>query len=304
MNIDYVIPYVDGNDEEWLNLYMQNKHLNPNGSNIVEVKKRFSPNILFKYQFRGIEKFAPWINRVHLLVQSKSQIPRWINTDNVHIVYHDQFIPKEFLPTYNSGTIECFLQNIPELATLFIYANDDTYILNKITPTNFFNYVMPINSLRFVHVNPKHNESFQRMNMKISEFVCNELHLKYTPWSFCISYHAQKSMNKAILKSIYDKFESYIHSKITMFRCDDNLSQAFFTAYYNLSTGMRWVDNYHITYKRFDIFNQFKKIINFFSCDHSHMPQLFCLNNNDNKNDIAIMSQFEKMFPLKSKFEL
>ena len=33
-----------------------------------EVKKRFSPNILFKYQFHGIEKFMPWINVVHLLI--------------------------------------------------------------------------------------------------------------------------------------------------------------------------------------------------------------------------------------------
>ena len=47
--IDYVIPYVDGTDPEWLALYLKNKNLNENAKNVDEVKKRFSPNILFKY---------------------------------------------------------------------------------------------------------------------------------------------------------------------------------------------------------------------------------------------------------------
>ena len=68
MNIDYVIPYVDSTDPIWLKQYMKMKKYNENANNIDEVKKRFSPNILFKYQFRGIEKFMPWINVVHLLV--------------------------------------------------------------------------------------------------------------------------------------------------------------------------------------------------------------------------------------------
>ena len=70
--IDYVIPYVDGTDPTWLNLYLKNRKLNENANNANEVKKRFSPNILFKYQFRGIEKFMPWIGTIHLLVQSYS----------------------------------------------------------------------------------------------------------------------------------------------------------------------------------------------------------------------------------------
>lgn len=303
IDIDYVIPYVDGTDQQWLELYCKNKNFNPNKDNLIEVKKRFSPNILFKYQFRGIEKFAPWINTVHLLVQSESQVPEWINRKHVHIVTHDQFIPKEFLPTYNSSSFECFLHNIPELATCFIYANDDTYILNEIQPHHFFDGVMPINSLKLAHVNKFNNESFQRMNMKISEFVCKQLNIPYQQWTYWISHHCQKSMNKVILEKIYSKFEDYIRSKVTMFRCDDNLSQAFFTAYYNLSTGLKWTNNNHITFKRFDIFNDFDKIVKFFNSKINKYPQLFCLNNNDNDKDIAIMGRFELLFPYKSKFE-
>ena len=66
--IDYVVPYVDGTDPEWVSLYMKNKKLNENAENLLEVRRRFSPNILFKYQFRGIAKFMPWIRTVHLIV--------------------------------------------------------------------------------------------------------------------------------------------------------------------------------------------------------------------------------------------
>ena len=69
-------------------------------------------------------------------------------------------MPQEFLPTYNSSTFECFLHLIPNLETCFIYANDDTYITNKLCPNDFFDGAMPLNSFHLSHVNPKNIESF------------------------------------------------------------------------------------------------------------------------------------------------
>lgn len=111
-------------------------------------------------------------------------------------------------------------------------------------------------------------------------------------------------MNRQVLERIYTKYEGYIRSKVTTFRCDDNLSQAFFTVYYCLSTGMKWVDNDRATYRRFDIFTDYDRIIRFFMSEHKDLPQMFCLNNNDNEKDIAVMCQFEKIFPDKSQFEI
>ncbi len=139
MKIDLVVPYVDSTDPVWQKIFFNAKL--KAGHNIGEAgdTSRFrSQGDFFRYFFRSIEKNMPWINNVFLIVQSNSQIPVWLDTSKVKIVLHDQFIPKKYLPTFNSGTIEMFLQNIPELSEYFIYANDDIYALKGLSVDNFF----------------------------------------------------------------------------------------------------------------------------------------------------------------------
>ena len=300
--VDYVIPYVDGTDLAWISLYMKNRGLNENASNAEEVRKRFSPNVLFKYQFRGIERFMPWVGTVHLLVQSESQVPRWIDRSRVHVVLHEEFMPAECLPTYNSSTFECFLHRIPGLAVRFVYANDDTYVTGPLREEDFFDGVMPLNSFGRRRVDPARSESFERMNLKITEFVHRELGLPYEPNTMCLPHHVQKAMNRAVYKSIFDRYEDYIMSKATMFRTDDNLSQAFFTVYYMLSTGLRYRKT--IPFRRFDVFNDYARLIDFFDrARPEDFPKLVCINNNDNERDVALACRFERLLPGRSKYE-
>src|SRR5574344_1782172 len=130
--IDFVFPYVNCNDPVWLEQYKENN------KNIIFNPLRFRAWGLLKYVFRGIDKFMPWINNVYMIVSSDSQIPAWINKENVKIITHKQIIPKEFLPTFNSTTIEMFLKNIPNLSEKFIYSNDDLYFINKLDKSDFF----------------------------------------------------------------------------------------------------------------------------------------------------------------------
>lgn len=136
--IDFVVPYVDSDDPKWRKLFNQYNC----GKNIregVNAENRFrGQGEFFRYFFRGLEANLSWINNVFLLVQSESQVPYWINRDKVIIVTHDQFIPEEYLPTFNSCTIEMFLGNIPGLSEQFIYANDDIFILGALNPADFF----------------------------------------------------------------------------------------------------------------------------------------------------------------------
>lgn len=144
MKIDYVVPYVDGSDPEWLNVFIKYKKEEARPFDENELKKRYSDNKLFKYHFRSVEKYMPWIDVVHLLVMSDSQVPGWIDRSAVHVVRHDEFIPEKFLPTFNSGVIECFLHRIPGLAPCFIYANDDMYLFKSTEPGDFFDGCMPL----------------------------------------------------------------------------------------------------------------------------------------------------------------
>ena len=302
VDIDYVVPYVDGTDKFWQDQFMKCKS-GCTYDDKLELAKRYSPNTLFKYQFRGIEKFMPWIKTVHLLVSSQSQVPTWINQNNVHVVEHKDFIPNNILPIFNSSTLECFLHRIPNLAECFVYSNDDFYITNYIAKEELFDEIMPLSSFHIRHVNPNCNESYQRMNMIITKFICEKLKIPYQDWTFFIQDHVQRAMNKTIFEKIYNMFEDDILKRCTRFREDNNFSQAFFTMYYMCSTQLKYKTK--IPYRRFDFFSEFYQMIDFFNqTSKKNYPKFLCLNNNDNNNDIAILGKFEELFPAKSKYEI
>ena len=51
----------------------------------------------------------PWIRNLYLIVSNKEQVPAWVNQENVKIVLHEDIIPAQFLPTFNSTAIEMFI---------------------------------------------------------------------------------------------------------------------------------------------------------------------------------------------------
>ena len=297
MNIDYVMPYVDNTDPEWYKLYCQ--YSNENKHSKSENLKRFSTNILFKYVFRGIEKYMPWINNVFLIVQSETQIPKWINRQTVKIVLHEDFIPKEFLPTFNSCTIECFMHQISGLSPLYIYGNDDTYVMNHVKPSDFFDGAMPKNRLDMHYCFG--NDYYEQMCIKMNSLIFQSLGYKQLKHRFLTPIHFQQAFSKSIVQNIFNKFQSNIYNSISKFREVKNLSQYFYIIYYMLSTNNVYFFK-NVNYYRADIISEFKNIIDRF--EHKKFPQLLCLNNNDNKRDIALMAPFNRLFPNPSKYEL
>ena len=63
-----------------------------------------------------------------------------MNRDNpkLRIVYHDEFIPKDYLPTFSTLVIETFYFRIKDLSNQFIVCNDDFYFINPIPNDWFF----------------------------------------------------------------------------------------------------------------------------------------------------------------------
>lgn len=131
--IDIVILWVDGNDPDWLK--EKNKYLRIKGDSNIN-RYRDCDNL--QYLFRGIEKYAPWINKVFFVTWG--HIPKWLNTENekLRIVKHEDFIPSEYLPTFNSNVIELNLHRIEELSEKFILFNDDFFLLKETNPDDFF----------------------------------------------------------------------------------------------------------------------------------------------------------------------
>lgn len=141
IKIDFVVPWVDGNDPAWQKSF--NKYL-------PESKKSDDTRIIryrdwenLRYWFRGVEKFAPWVNKVHFI--TNGQIPDWLNLDapKLHFVKHSDYIPKEYLPTFSANPIEINMHRIKGLAEHFVYFNDDLFLIDKVAPERFFKNGLP-----------------------------------------------------------------------------------------------------------------------------------------------------------------
>lgn len=117
-------------------------------------EKRFSVNDELKYSLRSLEKNAPWLN--HVFIVTDRQCPAWLNRayEKVTVVDHSQILPPEIIPTFNSLAIEYRMHLIPGLAEKFLYANDDMFFGEQVTPEFFFQEGKPIVRVRrpYTHI--------------------------------------------------------------------------------------------------------------------------------------------------------
>lgn len=140
MAIDIVILWVNGADPAWL---AQKREYLPPSERDSDSVNRYRDWGLLPYWFRAVEKFAPWVRKVHFVTWG--HIPDFLDPDapKLHIVRHDEFIPAEYLPTFSSHTIEMNIHRIPGLAEQFIYFNDDMFLLRPMRETDFFRDGLP-----------------------------------------------------------------------------------------------------------------------------------------------------------------
>ncbi len=139
--IDIVIPWVDGSDPEWQREFKKYSSQAMGRDDNSEIRYRDWDNL--QYLFRGIEKFTPWVRKVHFI--TTGQKPKWLNLDapKLHFVKHEDFIPKEWLPTFSVRPIELNLHRIEELSEQFIYFNDDYFLLKPVKKERFFRGGLP-----------------------------------------------------------------------------------------------------------------------------------------------------------------
>lgn len=140
MDIDFVIPWVDGSDPIWQaeKAKYQGKTLDDSNS-----ENRFRDWGLLPYWFRAVEKFTPWVRKVHFITWG--HLPDFLNTENpkLHIVRHEDYLPMEYRPTFNANTIEMNMHRIAGLSNHFVYFNDDMFLLRPMTERSFFSNGLP-----------------------------------------------------------------------------------------------------------------------------------------------------------------
>lgn len=158
-SIDFVVTWVDGSDPQWLAERDRYAELEPEA--LSRNPTRYRDWKILKYWFRAVETYAPWVRTVHFV--TCGHVPAWLDTSNpkLHVVRHADFIPPEYLPTFNSNAIEMFLHRIPGLAEQFVYLNDDVFVTAPVKPEFFFRKGLPrdffeLNGIRFTSGNISH----------------------------------------------------------------------------------------------------------------------------------------------------
>ncbi len=61
-----------------------------------------------------------------------------LEMDNVYIIDQNLIIPHCYVPAMNNMVVECFLHNIPNITSPFIYMNDDYNVMNYFDMNTFY----------------------------------------------------------------------------------------------------------------------------------------------------------------------
>lgn len=294
--IDIVIPFLNPMIQSWQNEYK--KYANENG---YKTQNRFRDWGALKYWFRGVEQNCPWINNVFLIVFDNEQIPEWLNTLNskLKIIIHKDYIPEEFLPTFNTVTIEMFIHKIPGLSENFIYSNDDMYFLKNISEDMFFKNNKPVSPLQSLRIGKRPLiegiDYILNNNIECIESIIG------TPYN-CDHPHFVIPMNKSFMEFIWYKCKK---------RLLDSFKYSHFRNNYNIGFWL-FDDMQRITKHAITNINIFKNSLyfgnsngNFNKCNNK---DIICFNDLDSqKNFEKVKKEFllflDKKLPYKSSFE-
>ena len=150
--IDFVITWVDGSDPIW---QAEKEKYDPHQKNNSASENRFRDWGLMRYWFRGVEKYAPWVNHIYFV--TCGHYPEWLNLNHsgLTLVRHEDYIPMEYLPTFNSNVIELFIYRFSNLSEHFVLFNDDTFLIAPTKPDDFFHNGAPCDSAVLDNINAR-----------------------------------------------------------------------------------------------------------------------------------------------------
>ncbi len=145
-DIDFVLLWVDGSDPAWRAEFVKAKAGAGRDADFSAIRYRDWQTL--RYWFRAVERFAPWVRTIHLITWG--HLPLWLDTNHtkLHIVRHSDYIPSQYLPSFNSNTLELNIGRIDGLADRFVLFNDDTFLTRPAQAADFFREGLPCDMAR------------------------------------------------------------------------------------------------------------------------------------------------------------
>lgn len=331
-DIDFVMPWVDGSDPNWQRVFNQ---YCPEKSRITDANiDRYRDWDILKYWFRGVEKFTPWVHMVHFI--TCGQKPTWLNTEApmLHWVKHEDYIKKEFLPTFSARPIELCFHKIEGLAEHFVYFNDDFFVINNTPKERFFCKGLPCDMALCHQISPINNvlahtvvnnmccinESFHKYEVIKKHFwkwfnphygIRQIMNLCLLPWSmfsYLYDFHLPYAYRKSIYEEVWAKYgERLEQESMTRFRYISNCNQSLMRTW-QLVKGEFTPYNVSKDSTYFGISDtEIDKIADCIA----HQKKNIVVLNDDDKNihnyemcKQKLINAFEQILPDKSTFEL
>jgi hypothetical protein len=133
--IDAVYLWVDGSDPEWLAKKADYDN-QPTTSHGSAASRFISRNELY-FSIRSLLDHARWVNKIWVVTDGQTPDLGEF-ADLVTVIDHREFIPGEYLPTFNSHTITANLHRIKGLSEHFLYLNDDIFFGRSLHPGIWF----------------------------------------------------------------------------------------------------------------------------------------------------------------------
>lgn len=296
--IDVVIPYVNGSDRHWVRDFIKTTGIT------MPSATRFRSWGTLKYLFRGIAKYMPFVRQIVLIVARQSQVPLWVDTNKVRVVYHKDFIPEKYLPTFNSCTIESFLWNIPDLSDRIIYFNDDMFPIGPMSEDTFFTGNKP--NLKFTEPAAYNtNQMFQSQCRSGLDMITTALNLPpFEKGKITRPYHISTSITKESLEKVGELCKDLIPKTLSTLRQYKNVNQYIYS-YYQYFAGE--YEPKIVNYKYFEIYEKTIKDISNEILKGNY--QMLCLNDSDKIKDYnrvryLLTEAFSKKYPAKCEYEL
>ncbi len=340
--IDIVIAWVDGSDPEWKSLKASYDPVLPDTATNTATRtdtddsdERYRDWDILKYLFRGIENCMPWVRTIHFV--SCGQIPVWLNTDHpkLHLVNHKDYIPSQYLPTFNSHTIELNFHRIEGLSEHFIYFNDDMFITSALDRHDFFIGGMPVDMLALqpVVANPqnevmshiylnntlaiaRHFNKYDNMrqyphnyfniNYPLKNYVYNNLERVFPLYTGFYTAHGASPLCISTYKEVWEKEYDLLDTTCShRFRDREDVSQYLLREWQKQTDQFVSVniDNLLGYYNISDDITPIVRAI------LSRSKKTLCINDSNTQVDyIRIKTElaqaFEQVFPDKSQFEV
>lgn len=189
----------------------------------------------------SLNRFAPWLNKIYIVTDEQDpglepflakQFPE--GHIPMEIIDHKTIFRgyEQYLPTFNSISLESITWRIPGLSDCFIEFNDDLILMNNVSPNDFFTedgkvvcyatktsrWWTKITRLLKKRINGRKQVTFKGVMLNAAKIVCNK-------WYFLELVHTPKALSRKFYEDFFTQNPELLESNIShRFRSADQFT--------------------------------------------------------------------------------